>query len=126
MSIDVSNYMILRSPKLDDILPTTASNNTELTPIVKLSTRASRRAKRKAKKVKTYSKFWSLAHAALQTVDPKFANTCTEIAMTYQFRGSPAPISINRTVVCFMVYRWGIPTSTPGGSAWNAVRGLLP
>ena len=74
-SIDASNYMILRSPKFDE--DTSGS------------TRASRRAMRKTKKLEKFRKIWDLAQEALRQVDPVFADRCTEIAVTYGFQGSP-------------------------------------
>ena len=77
-SIRAQNYMILRSPKFDEIV------NTSLP-----TTRASRRAIRKAKKLEKYRRIWDLAQQALKEADPTFADRCTEIAVTYGFQGSP-------------------------------------
>jgi hypothetical protein len=77
-SIRAQNYMILRSPKFDEAIDTSMP-----------STRASRRAIRKAKKLEKYRKIWDLAQEVLKEVDEVFAERCTEIAVTYGFRGSP-------------------------------------
>ncbi len=77
-SIRAQNYMILRSPKFDEDIDLALS-----------STRASRRAIRKAKKLEKYRKIWDLAMKALEKADPEFADRCTEIAVTYGFKGSP-------------------------------------
>ena len=82
-SIQADNYMILRSPKFEEGI-TAAQDQGET-----MSTRASRRAIRKAKKLEHYRKIWDLAHEALTEVDPIFAERCTEIAVTYKFQGSP-------------------------------------
>ena len=81
-SIKASNYMILRSPKFDDM------NMTSIDPSAPKN-RASRRAIRKAKKLEKYKRIWELAEEALKEVDPAFAERCTEIAVTYGFQGSP-------------------------------------
>lgn len=78
-SIRASNYMILRSEKLDKSSDDRHS----------LTDRASRRANRKAKKLLTYKKLWDLALNTLKDVDAAFAERCTEIAVTYGFQGSP-------------------------------------
>lgn len=78
-SIRASNYMILRSDKME-------KNSNEG---VLLTDRASRRANRKAKKLLTYKKLWDLALSTLKEVDSTFAERCTEIAVTYGFQGSP-------------------------------------
>ena len=78
-SIRASNYMILRSEKLDKSSDDKHS----------LTDRASRRANRKAKKLLTYKKLWDLALNTLKDVDAAFAERCTEIAVTYGFQGSP-------------------------------------
>ena len=77
-SINARNYMILRSPKFDE--EKIAASGT---------TRASRRAIRKAKKLEKYRKIWDKAQEALKEVDPIFAERCTEIAVTFGFQGSP-------------------------------------
>jgi len=77
-SINANNYMILRSPKFDEAATETLG-----------STRASRRAMRKTKKLDKYKNIWKLAQEALRQVDPVFADRCTEIAVTYGFQGSP-------------------------------------
>ena len=77
-SINAQNYMILRSPKFEEQSTQTST-----------STRSSRRALRKAKKLEKYRKIWELGHEALRSVDPEFAERCTEIAVTYGFKGSP-------------------------------------
>jgi hypothetical protein len=78
-SIRASNYMILRSEKLD-------MKSDEGHP---LTTRASRRANRKVKKLLAYKELWDLALNTLKEVDTAFAERCTEIAVTYGFQGSP-------------------------------------
>lgn len=106
-SIQASNYMILRSPKLDEGVTSgnSCTNPSSLTikereggekaegegPSARKaeSTRASRRAVRKAKKLEQYRKIWDLAMDALNDVDPVFAERCTEIAVTFGFTGSP-------------------------------------
>jgi len=77
-SIRAKNYMILRSPKFNQAVNATIA-----------TTRSSRRAIRKAKKLEKYRKIWDLAQKALRQVDPIFAEICTEIAVTYGFQGSP-------------------------------------
>lgn len=79
-SIQANNYMILRAPKDEDV---------KTHDLTKASTRASRREKRKGKKLEKYRKIYDLALEALKEVDPVFAETCTEIAVTYGFIGSP-------------------------------------
>jgi hypothetical protein len=81
-SIDARNYMILRKPKEE--FNTISDGRDKST-----STRASRRAIRKAKKLSKYRKIWDLAMKALRNVDPIFATQCTEIAVTFGFQGSP-------------------------------------
>eukprot|EP00554_Chaetoceros_debilis_P007776 CAMPEP_0194077738 /NCGR_PEP_ID=MMETSP0149-20130528/4311_1 /TAXON_ID=122233 /ORGANISM="Chaetoceros debilis, Strain MM31A-1" /LENGTH=571 /DNA_ID=CAMNT_0038758853 /DNA_START=76 /DNA_END=1788 /DNA_ORIENTATION=- len=98
-SIQASNYMILRSPKLDEGVTAVAANictntsgegNGSSSAMNKGgSTRASRRAVRKAKKLEQYRKIWDLAMDALHDVDEVFAERCTEIAVTFGFTGSP-------------------------------------
>ena len=95
-SIQADNYMILRSPKFDDGVKVQEKGETTS------STRASRRAIRKAKKLERYRKIWDLAHEAMVKVDPVFAHRCTEIAVTYKFQGSPLCTGIHRIVVFSM------------------------
>ena len=78
-SIHADNYMILQSPIIQ------TKHDDEKQPQQPLS----RRAIRKGKKWEKYKHIWKLAMEALQEVDPLFAQRCTEIAVTYGFRGSP-------------------------------------
>ena len=80
-SIDARNYMILRKPKLNIGEGEQGSDAIE--------TKISRRAMRKARKMNKYLKLWDLALKALQQVNPEFAEQCTEIAVTFGFKGSP-------------------------------------
>ena len=77
-SISARCYMILRAPKLDE-------GNT------------SRRARRMAKKMNNNARLWDLALEAIEEVDPKFAECCSEVAVTYGFTGSPHIDKQNRT-----------------------------
>jgi hypothetical protein len=78
-SIKANNYMILRKPTKNE-----NDNNGDK------KSNKSRREIRKAKKQERYKHIWDIAINALQDVDPIYANErCTEIAVTYGFKGSP-------------------------------------
>ncbi len=81
-SISARNYMILRRPKFTD----SGEEKVDQTNNV---SKASRRSIRKAKKMSRYNKIWELGLKVLQTIDPSFADQCTEIAVTFGFQGSP-------------------------------------
>ena len=70
-SIKAECYMILRAPSKN-------GNNT-----------TSRQEKRRQKKMKPNQHLWNLAMQAITETDPEFASRCSEIAVTYNFIGSP-------------------------------------
>ncbi len=110
-SIDARNYMILRRPNseyetllMKDKSSTCSSGSINCVNSDSDSTRASRRAKRKAKKFSRYEKIWNLGMEALRDVDPMFANQCTEIAVTFGFKGSAHRDKVRCTIyfeLCF-------------------------
>ncbi|OEU19548.1 hypothetical protein FRACYDRAFT_182016 [Fragilariopsis cylindrus CCMP1102] len=82
-SIKAQNYMILRKPII------TIDNSDNNDNKNKYSNK-SRRAIRKAKKQDRYRNIWDLAINILSDIDPNYADKhCTEIAVTYGFKGSP-------------------------------------
>jgi len=68
-SIHAQSYMILNSP---DFRPT-----------------STKRAIATAGKLSRNRNLWDLAMKAVRTVDPGFADRCTELAVTFGFQGSP-------------------------------------
>ena len=111
-SIKARNYMILRKPRSEEEIQDQlimeqmkqrrngnggangdgncdGNNKTSNMKNTTTTSRASRRAIRKAKKMSKYQPIWNLAIEALHKVNPKFANQCTEIAVTFGFQGSP-------------------------------------
>ena len=82
-SIKAQNYMILRKPITTKIENDDNDNNNKYS-------NKSRRAIRKAKKQDRYRNIWDLAINILSDIDPNYADKhCTEIAVTYGFKGSP-------------------------------------
>ena len=77
-SIKAECYMILRAPPLEEETSSEAKG-----------TYASRREKRRHKKMEGNKKLWNLALQAMKETDPEFATRCSEIAVTYGFTGSP-------------------------------------
>jgi len=77
-SIKAECYMILRAPTLEEETTSEAKG-----------TYASRREKRRHKKMEGNKKLWNLALQAMKETDPAFATRCSEIAVTYGFTGSP-------------------------------------
>ena len=74
-SINAECYLILRAPNKDT---NETKNNT-----------SSRQEKRRQKKMQHNKTLWTLALEALAETDPQFASRCSEIAVTYNFVGSP-------------------------------------
>ena len=74
-SINAKCYLILRAPNND---------THEINDSV-----SSRQEKRRQKKMQHNLTLWNLALEALAETDPQFASRCSEIAVTYNFVGSP-------------------------------------
>jgi len=69
-SINAEAYMILRSP-------------------MEFGAKDSNKARQAAKKLAENERLWTLAHRALEEVDPDYASTFSALAVTYNFTGSP-------------------------------------